>query len=300
MRAITRVVSVSLKETRELLHRPLLALTLILGPLAILVSFGVGSDATFYPPIAIVVVPPGQEKPRLLQEYQREFEESLTVTEYTSDLEYARRQLRRNRVDVVIVLPPAPYETIAGGEQARIQVLYNEIDPARRWLVPDFVRSMASGINREIFLQGAREQQQELDDSANELDLAVRVLDRTIAAVQRGNREEALEQLHLAQATVDRLEQILVRLGPEATALSLPVERARARLEMAEERLAQAESVLATPNPRPLSDRSDSRRRAATSRGFRQRWTDWGLSLPKWRSPHWRWTPSTPLRSSRA
>jgi len=254
MGALTKVLSVTLKELRELARRPLLILTMILGPLAIMVAFGIGSDATFPPPRVIIVVPPGQEQPRLLRDYEREFQQSLAIADYTTDLEHARTELRRNRVDAVLILPPAPFETVASGEQAEIEVLYNEIDPARRWLIPDFVRSMASDINREIFLQGAREQQGALDDSARELDLALQVLDRATSAAERGDREEARRLLAQTGATLDRLDEGLALLGAQAEVVRAPVERAQRRLDRAGERLARAEDVLATPDPRPPSE----------------------------------------------
>lgn len=254
IRALIRVISIALKELRELVRRPLLVVTLILGPLAIILAFGIGSETFLSPPTAIVVMPPGQERPRLLQDYQRQFEQSLRVIDYTTNLEYAQRQLRRNRVNAVVILPPTPYETIAGGQQAEIRVLYNEIDPARRWAVPEFLRSMASEINREIFLQDAREQQESLAASSREIDLALEVLDRTITAVERGNREEARKGLRDAQTILDRLGESLNLLGAEDGALQVPVERARDRLEEGEQRLGEAENVLATPDPRPPSE----------------------------------------------
>ena len=84
---------------------------------------------------------------------------------------------RKGLITAVVILPPTPYETIAGGEQARIRVLYNEIDPARRQLVPDFVRVMVGDINRELFLQSADQQQEALSDASANITLALRALD---------------------------------------------------------------------------------------------------------------------------
>ncbi len=251
---VVQVLSIALKELQELLRRPLLVLTLILGPLAIMVAFGIGSNATFPPPRVIVVVPPGQERPRLLRDYQREFEQTIRVAGYTSDEEYARGQLRRNQVDAVLILPPTPFETIASGKRAEIGVLYNEIDPARRWIIPEFIRSMASDINREIFLQSAQEQQESLDEATRELDIALRVLDVSISTVERGNREEALQQVQQTQAAVNRLDEGLAQIGPEAGPLRSSVQRSRVRLDEAARRLAEAEDVLSTPDPRPPSE----------------------------------------------
>jgi hypothetical protein len=105
MQGFAQVLTITIKELREIVSRPWQALTLILGPLALMVGFGIGSDATARPPSAIVVVPPGQAQPRLLRDYQRQFESFLDITEYTDDEAYARRQLRRNAVDAIVLLP---------------------------------------------------------------------------------------------------------------------------------------------------------------------------------------------------
>lgn len=49
MQAVTQILTVTIKELRELLHRPVLVLTLILGPLAILIIFGIWLECASYP-----------------------------------------------------------------------------------------------------------------------------------------------------------------------------------------------------------------------------------------------------------
>ncbi len=254
MHSLTQIFAVMLKELRELLRRPVLVLTLVLGPLIIMLIFGVGTDNVVRPPTAIVVVPPGRERPQLLQDYQRQFNQFLSIKEYTSNEEYARLLLASNVVDTVIILPPTAYETIAGGEQAKITVLYNEINPARRQLVPDFVRVLAGDLNREIFLQNASEQQQALNDASADLSLALTALDLANAAASRGDRDDARRQVDVAQAASARIDDALALLGPEAAPVQGEVQRARARLQEADRRLTQAERALATPDPRPLSE----------------------------------------------
>jgi ABC-2 type transport system permease protein len=254
MAAITQTLSVAIKELRELLRRPLLVLTLVLGPLAIMLIFGVGTDNVVSPPRAIVVVPEGRGLPRLVQENQREFNRFLRVQEYTTDEEYARVQLAKNLVDAVVIIPPAPYETIASGEQARIRVLYNEIDPARRQLVPDFVRVMIADINRELFLQNASAQQEALADAARYIDLTLRALDLADRAAARGDRAEARRQIGAAQVATAQLDDALALLGPEAGPFQDEVARLRRRLQEADRRLGEAAGVLATPDPRPVGE----------------------------------------------
>lgn len=247
MHALTEVFAVTLKELRELLHRPMLVLTLILGPLLVLIMFGLGSDATPNPPQAIVVVPAGQGKPRLLQNYQQEFEQSLRIVEYTDNEAYARARLGQNAVDAVLILPPTPFQTIAGGQPATIKVLYNEIDPLWRGLVPRFVRALAGEINRAIFLQTAGEHRAALADASADLDQMVVVLDQAIAAAGQEDWADVRRQVHDAQTVSMRLAAVLRAVGPQAEPLRTQVERAQNRLQQVETLIGVAEQTEATP-----------------------------------------------------
>jgi ABC-2 type transport system permease protein len=251
---MTGLLATALKELRELLRRPMLLLTLTVGPIAIMFIFGIGTDSSAEAPRAIVVIPPGQTTPRLLENHQREFSQFLSVQEYTTDEAYARIQLERNLVDAVVILPPNAYQTIAGGEQAVIRVLYSEIDPARRRLVPDFVRVMVGGINREIFLQSATEQQESLEEAVRATDLMVRALEEAEASANRGDREGARRLVREAIAASDQIDARLSEVGPEADPLGVELTRVRERLRALDQRLAQAEQRLATPDTRPASE----------------------------------------------
>ncbi|GAB4193498.1 MAG: hypothetical protein OHK0022_08470 [Roseiflexaceae bacterium] len=240
MIALIQIVTITLKELRELISRPWQAITLIAGPLALMVCFGIGSDTTANPPRAIVVVPPGQEQPRLLRDYQRQFDQFLDVVAYSDDPEQARAELRRGAVEAVVILPPAPFDTIASGKQATIQVLYNQIDPLWRWVVPNFTQVMAGEINREIFLQTVGQQQSGVSRAGEDVRLVQRALDLAIDAAEAGDRVAVRDRLRDAQTQSDALDQSLDQLGPEAAPLRTSVSQLR-------QRLAQAEQLLAAP-----------------------------------------------------
>ncbi len=230
MAALIEILAVANKELRELLHRPALVLTLLVGPLLILIIFGLGSGGPTPPPRVIVVLPSGQEEPRLFEQYWGKFEQSLTITDYTDDEEYARNQLRRSVVDAVLILPPSPFETIAGGQRATITVLYDELDPLWRGLVPNYVRALAGEINRAIFLQTATEQRDALAGATSGLDSVVGVLDGAIVAMEREDWGAARGDVRVALDAIERLMPLLDRLGPQGVPLGAVVERAQARL----------------------------------------------------------------------
>ena len=250
MRALVRILSVAAKELRELLRRPVLVSTLIFGPLAIMLLFGIGIGTAVEPPRAIVVVPPGSAGARLIEEHRATFEHFLNVVDYTDDAERARRLLARDAVDAVVIVPPEPYETVADGQQAQLVVLYNEIDPARRNLVPDFVRVLVNDVNRALFVRTAEGRQRALANALRDIDLAVRAIERGDTAAQRGERAGARQELREARAALDRLAEALARLGPPAAPLRPEAARARTRLEEAERQLARA-ALPATPAGSP-------------------------------------------------
>lgn len=245
MFGLTEIATVTLKELRELFHRPLLVLTMILGPLLILIVFGIGSSTKQRPPRAIVVVPEAQEKPRLVQDFEREFNESLNVVEYTSDEAYARDRLSQDAIDAVLILPASPFETIAGGQPATIRVLYNQIDPLWNGLVPRFARGLAGDINRGIYLQNAGAQRLTLTAAAADLDVLLRALDIAVEAADRGDWTEARRQIDSALDGGDRLADLLGDLGPEAEPLRSQVDHANSQLGKADDSLAASAPVAA-------------------------------------------------------
>lgn len=105
----------------------------------------------------------------LFQDYRRQLETWLSISEYTDDEAYAREQLRLNWVKAVLLVPSTPFATIAQGKPATITVLYNEIDPLWRGVVPQFVSGLATQLNREIFLRSADEQRTVLADLSDDL-----------------------------------------------------------------------------------------------------------------------------------
>lgn len=194
-----------------------------------------------------MVLPGGQEQPRLLEQYERQFNQMLNITEYTDDEEYARQQRRRKVVDAVVILPPSPFETIAGGEPATINVLYNEIDPLWGGLVPRFVTALAGEINREMFPQNATEQRVTVSNAVDDIDTLLRGLDEAITATGEEDWQGARHQVQDALVVSNRVVALLTALGPPADPLRLQVERTRNRLQQVEQILDRFERDEATP-----------------------------------------------------
>jgi ABC-2 type transport system permease protein len=210
-----------------------------------MIAFGVGSDLVYPLPRTVVVTPPGARTEQLLQDYREQFGRYLRVTSYTTDLEGARRALDRNEIDAVLVLPPDPYGTLARGEQVRVRMLYNELDPTQSWVVPDYANTMQGDINRQILLRGTGQQQAALRAASGRLDTALQALDAANTAQSGGNRAEALRRVREARATSEELSALVGDLG--AGVLGPAAGGARDRLADVGQRLHGAEQSLSTP-----------------------------------------------------
>lgn len=251
----TAIIAVALKDLRELLGRPWQVLTLILGPLVLLLVFGLGAETTARPPRAIVVLPPGQERPRLLAQYQGQFDAFLRVSAYTSDEAAALAQLEARSVDAVVILPADALRTITEGRQATIRVLYNQIDPVWQWVVPNFAVTMAGAINREIVLQAVGGQQAGLARAVTDLQRADELLALARQAADTWDRAEVARLLAEARVRTDDLAAALAELGPEVAPLRREVAAVQRRLEAAELELEQAGLVEDEPSGAPLRER---------------------------------------------
>lgn len=250
MAVLTQIFAVTLKELRELLHRPVLVLTLIFGPLAIMIAFGIGSDLVYQPPRTIVVEPENGQS--LARQYKKQVDQYLRVVEFTSNADYAGQELAHNRVDAVLILPPNPFEDIAKGQQAKVQVLYNEIDPTLSWIIPDYANTMEGEINRQIFLQNATAQRSAVDAATRQIDTMMAALDAAIAAEQGGSREELLENIQQARESSTLLSAALDQLAPVAGVFGPTVDDARARLQESSQGLADAEAALNSVGDGPV------------------------------------------------
>lgn len=248
------LLSIAAKELRELLNRPWPVLTLIGGPLLIMVIFGLGANANAQPPRAVVVVPQGQSAPQLLDTYRRQFERSLDISNVTDDLAAAKAQLAAGEVDAVVILPESPFVTIASGKQATIEVLYDQIDPIWRVVVPNFSRLLTSAINREMFLATFGSQQAGLDAAASDISQLLDTLDLAGAAADTWEEAQVRRRINEAQQHAATLAETLEQLGPEAQPLRDQVVQLRRQLDAAEQQIDTIDPLQDT-DPRPLRER---------------------------------------------
>jgi ABC-2 type transport system permease protein len=138
------------KELVEVLRQPRLLITLVLGPFAILLLFGLGYNNA--PPVlrTMFVGPEDSVYEQVVEQYSGELSEWVEPRGFTSDLPAATRELEDEQVDLVVVFPDDPVETVLSGEQAEITVIHDELDPIQQTAIEFATKLAVDEVNSTI------------------------------------------------------------------------------------------------------------------------------------------------------
>jgi ABC-2 type transport system permease protein len=157
LKSLIRVTSFVGKELRELRRRPGVIATLVLGPLLVMLLFGIGYEGQRRPFTADIVLPPGSSMPTDPAFYQDMTEDRMSVQQVGTDKEAALARLRAQDVAVVVVAPADAEQRMRAGEQSKIEVYWNEVDPLDDGLARLAMQIMVGELNQEIIRRAAAE-----------------------------------------------------------------------------------------------------------------------------------------------
>jgi ABC-2 type transport system permease protein len=154
----TRTTSFIGKDVIETVRRPGALLSLIFGPFLIMGLFGIGYSGQYRPMNGVLVVPPSANLPHDVSFYQQFAGESVRIVDVSADAEEARQRLRRQEIDLVVIAPPDVEQQFLNGQQATIEIDYNELDPVRdnyaRFVAYRQVQELNRAIIEQMVAQG--------------------------------------------------------------------------------------------------------------------------------------------------
>ncbi len=117
------------KELVEISRQPRLVVLLVLGPFLVLLLFGIGYGSQQLELRTLFVGPPASFYEDAVREYEEVLEGFVDSEGFTTDEEAARRALDDGEIDIVVIFPPDPLDTVLAGERAEIEVLHDKLDP---------------------------------------------------------------------------------------------------------------------------------------------------------------------------
>ena len=155
--SLIRMGSFTGKELREVLRRPGVLLSLIVGPFLIMFIFGLGYSGYREPFVTEIVIPEGGSLPRDPEYYAELAPGRLDVRDVGSDVAAAEDRLRNGEIDLLIVAPENAAAELRSGRQTTIRVAWNQVDPVYDQLAGLATSILVSSLNAEIIEEAAAE-----------------------------------------------------------------------------------------------------------------------------------------------
>ncbi len=155
--SIVRMASFTGKELREVVRRPGVLASLILGPFVIMFIFGLGYSGYREPFATEIVVPDDTSFPTDPEYYAELAPGRLDVRRVSGDRDGAEDRLRNREIDLLIVAPENAATELRAGRQTTIRVAWNQVDPVYDQLAGLATSILTSSLNAEIIEQAAAE-----------------------------------------------------------------------------------------------------------------------------------------------
>lgn len=213
------------KEVVEIVRQPRLLLLLVVGPFALLFLFGVGYGETEVVKKALFVGPPGSIYEELHESYEGELDRYLSSEGMIDSEDEARAALARGDVDIVVVFPPNPEQTVLSGERAVITVIHDQIDPIQEAAIEFAAQLAIHEVNASVLATLAEDAQLQLGPAA-EVSGELQNASQTLLTDPVAARESLRPQLSAVDAALAGSENILSRLDAEDSELIARVDRA--------------------------------------------------------------------------
>ncbi len=217
LRFIVRSTTFLRKELATVFRQPRLILTLILGPFLIMLLFGFAFRAQGRSLRTLFVVSQNSPFAAQVQEFAQTIGPAIIYEGIVPDRNVALDKLAKNQVDIVIVVPDNPMETIRNNQQAVLELYHNEIDPIQVDYVKQVGALYVDALNKRVLQSATQQNQQEAgtlqqklqaaQDSAKAYHDALAARNTAAAASEKQNLNTNLVALRiLAGATVGLAE----------------------------------------------------------------------------------------------
>lgn len=220
--SIRRILAVVRKEVVAILRQPRMLLTLIVGPFLILALVGFGYQRTTGPLKTVFVADENSEIGDEVASRVEELGDKIDFQGVISDRNEAVDRLRRGRVDIVVVVPDEPVQTVREGSQAVFTVLHDQLDPFEQATITLVARTTIDTVNRRVLQQLVETGQEESEDLEAVLPAATESSRLLREALERGDTTEARKQrnvlasqLRLIEANTGATETVVNGIGRE-------------------------------------------------------------------------------------
>jgi len=149
-KSLVRVTAQVRKELIQVRRRPGAFFSLVLGPFLIMAVFGLGYTGVHRALETVIVIPPDLNLPTDPNYYADIVGPSVHIQGVTTDPEPAKSALEAGELDLVVVAPSNASQTFESGQQAKIEIYMNEVDPVASSYADFLANVVTQRVNEEI------------------------------------------------------------------------------------------------------------------------------------------------------
>ncbi|MFN8471028.1 MAG: ABC transporter permease [Anaerolineae bacterium] len=217
MSSFLRFTAFTLKESYEILRQPILIGSLILGPFAILLIFGVGYTGR-QPSVRLgLIMPPNEPQIAQMVNDVKRYNEIDLVLLTTSEQE-AHTALLNGTVEIVAAIPANAAQEVRNGKQVEVKETAYQVDPVRVSYAQVMTQFVVDYLNRQLLAEGAKRVQ---DVSGTVDSYSTKSLDDLIKVIGRVNSPQyakTQEDITRATAVTEGLIKGYDRMDPSTQA----------------------------------------------------------------------------------
>lgn len=205
---MVRVLGFIRKETFSVLRQPRLLLTLVVGPFLILLLFGLGYREDPHPFRTLLVL--GSEDAQLAangEDMADAFGNGIAFEGTTTDGVSARQSLSSGEIDLLIIAPDDPVQSLRAGERANFQVIHGEVDPVLRASIDLLAELSVDEINRRVLAGVVGVAQSESEDAEAGLAALREGASQLVTELEEGDRAAADQQLEALREQIATVDQ---------------------------------------------------------------------------------------------
>ena len=224
-RPVMHVLAFVRKEVLAVLRQPRLLAVLVVGPFLLLFLFGLGYDQEETVLRTAFVGPEDSEFEAVIGRFEGDLDQYVDAVLYTPDIITAERLLDAGDVDLLVLFPADPAETVLAGEQAVIDVLHEKLDPIQQTAVNVAAQVAVQELNAIVIEQVVDQVQERVEPYRDTAERSTVLLDELEVAAARADRDETARLAAEAdrragelRSLIDLTESMRATLGDELPA----------------------------------------------------------------------------------
>jgi ABC-2 type transport system permease protein len=241
IRWLIRIRAFYRKEVNEIRRQPLLVLSLIGGPLLVLVLFGASFQGSNPVLRTALVLPPQGLEGITTEQIQSLAGLNFKIIDISTDRAQAEARLHAGELDVVQVLPANVFEAIQHGQSPQIEFLSNAIDPLLEGWIQYLAYAEVNEVNKAILTQQTTGAQQQAIGIKVQIADARGTIDELEGDLTQAQQAQAQENIRAFRRS---LAELATRLPAQGMVGSLDVAQVRQDLARLDTNLARIEQAI--------------------------------------------------------